>query len=71
MHLIKELAYRYLYDISAFMLHFIYISFFLWTFSFSMNWEIMTSPRYYDVTHFLTDAKFDQHILVIRLELCN
>ena len=28
---------------------------FLWTWSFSMKFSIMTSPRYYDVTHFLTD----------------
>ena len=32
-----------------------YILFFLWTWSFSMPFSIMTSPRYYDVTHFLTD----------------
>ena len=31
------------------------ILFFLWTWSFSMPFSIMTSPRYYDVTHFLTD----------------
>ena len=29
--------------------------FFLWTWLFSVLFSIMTSPRYYDVTHFLTD----------------
>ena len=33
----------------------IYILFSLWTLSFSMPYSLMTSPRYYDVTHFLTD----------------
>ena len=30
-----------------------YILFFLWTWSFFMPFSIMTSPCYYDVTHFL------------------
>ena len=33
-----------------------YILFFLWTRSFSMKFSIMTSQRYCDVTHFLTDS---------------
>ena len=32
-----------------------YILFFLWTWSFSMPISIMTSPRYYNAIHFLTD----------------
>ena len=33
-----------------------YILFFVWTWSFSMPFSIMTSPHYYDgVTHFLAD----------------
>ena len=31
-----------------------YILFFLWTWSFSMKFSIMASPRYYDATQFLT-----------------
>ena len=32
-----------------------YILFFLWTWSFSMPFSIMTPPHYYDVIHFSTD----------------
>ena len=32
-----------------------YILFFVWTWSFSMPFFIMTLPSYYDVTHFSTD----------------
>ena len=32
-----------------------YILFFVWTWSFSMPFSIMTSPSYHDVTHFSTD----------------
>ena len=41
----------FLYDISAFMLHFIFPV----NLVFSIPFSIMTSPHYYDVTHFLTD----------------
>ena len=51
MHLIKGP-----YVLVYFRLHAsFYILFFLSTWSFSMPFSIMTSPRYYDVTHFLTD----------------
>ena len=40
-----------IFQSSCFILYFI----FLWTWSFSMPFSIMTSPRYYDVTRFLTD----------------
>ena len=45
----------FLYDISAFMLYFIFY-FFYKLGSFSMKFSIMTSPHYYDVTHFLNDS---------------
>ena len=46
----------FLYDISASgsMFHF-NIVFFLWTWSFSMPFSTMASPRYYDIAHFLND----------------
>ena len=43
-----------LYDISAFMLYFIFYFFYELS-RFFMPFSIMTSPRYYDFTHFLTD----------------
>ena len=52
MHLIKGryvLAWYFSLHVSF------YILFFLWTWSFFMPFSIMTSPRYYDVTHFLTN----------------
>ena len=45
----------FLYDISAFMLHFIFYFSYELNCSFSMLFSIMTSPCYYDVTHFLID----------------
>ena len=51
MHLIKGP-----YVLVYFSLHAsFHISFFQWTWSFSMSFSIMTSPRYNDVTHFSTD----------------
>ena len=46
-----------------------YILFFLWTWSFSMPFSIMTSPRYYDVTHFLTDLYFTNCIAYVKLKM--
>ena len=42
-----------LYDISAFMLHLYFI--FSINLVVSMPFSIITSPRYYDVTHFSTE----------------
>ena len=47
----------FLYDISAFMLYF-----------FSMKFSIMTAPRYYDVTPYLTDPN-ENCTAYIKLEI--
>ena len=46
------ICFSIIFQPSCFILYFI----FPMNLAFSMNFVIMTSPRYYDVTHFLTDA---------------
>ena len=45
-----------------------FILFFLSTWSFSMKFSIMTSPRYYDVTHFLTNHN-ENCTVYVKLEI--
>ena len=56
----------FLYDILAYMLYFIY--YFSINFVFSMKFSIMTLPRYFDVSYFLTDPN-ENCTAYIKLEI--